>query len=129
VNRKFFLEQIASRVNCNEERAEAISLAVFYGLREQITHREALEVALQLPAGLRGPWLEARQYCPTAIGTVSRRFIVQVRELATLSDDTEAKRAIFAVCAVLEEALTEENASEPDPKEAMASHDNSYANR
>lgn len=117
MNRKQLLAEVAIEINRDPQYAETITLGVLEALHAQVTDQEALELASQLPAGLRGPWLEARAHGRCASTAIrGREFIDQVQKIAALSDHTEAKRAVLAVFAVLDRALTAEGASNAHPK-------------
>lgn len=100
-----FIAQVAERVQCDQRRAEALSFAVFQELRERLTHKEALDVAAQLPAELKQMWLENERDGRSVARTHAAEFISRVRKYAALTDDAEAKRAVEAVFATLQNAL------------------------
>jgi uncharacterized protein (DUF2267 family) len=105
MDRLTFIREVADRLGCDDPRAEAVTFAVFRELRLRLTGKEAVDVASQLPTGLRRLWEEpAGAEGPTA-KIHAPEFVGRVRRFAALPDDAEAARAVRAVFATLQRLL------------------------
>lgn len=100
-----FIRQVATRLGCDDARAEGLTVAVFRELRDRLTAKEAADVAWQLPAGLKRLWrVEDREGRPVQ-KIHQREFVGRVRQFAGLPDDAEAERAVRAVFSGLQRLL------------------------
>lgn len=105
MDEKTFLREIAQRLRCDEQRADAITFAVFQELRERISAKESHDVAAQLPTGLKRLW-EVGDRTERKPERIHREeFVGRVRQRAVLPDDAEAERAVRAVFAALQHLL------------------------
>lgn len=100
-----FIGKVAERLQCDKARADSVTFAVFQELRERITPKESLDVAAQLPGELKEMWLENEHPGRQVSRTHGAEFIGRIRKFAALPDDAEARRAVKAVFATLQEAL------------------------
>jgi len=105
MDEKTFLQQVGARARCDEQRAEALTFAVFQELRDRLTPKEAGHVAAQLPKGLRRLWQEQEQPNRVVRRTHEGEFVGRVRMHLNLPDDGEARRAVRVVFAVLQRLL------------------------
>lgn len=105
MNEKLFLRKVAGRVACDEQRAEALTFAVFLELRDRLSPKEAGDVAAQLPSGLKELW-GSPEHPDRGVRKIHQaQFLGEVRKVAALVDDSEAERAVLAVFRTLQEAL------------------------
>ena len=94
---RLFFRKVAQRFACDEERADAVTFAVFQELRDRLTPAEAADVAAQLPSGLRRLW-EANERPERAVRrTHAAEFLGLVRRRLDLPSENEAQRAVEAV--------------------------------
>ncbi len=105
MDEKTFMREVASRLGCDERRAEGLTFAVFQELRDRLTPREAADVAAQLSKPLKTLWTSLDRPDRQIRRTEEAEFIGDVRRIAGLTDDTEAARAVKAVFGVLQKAL------------------------
>jgi uncharacterized protein (DUF2267 family) len=105
MDEKTFLQEVAERLRCDGQRAEAVTFTVFQELRDRLTPHEAGDVAAQLPKGLRRLWQEGDRPDRKVRRTREAEFIGRVRLHAALPDEGEARRAVRAVFAVLQRLL------------------------
>jgi len=100
-----FLRDVAERLGCDRERAEAVTFAVFRELHDRLTPKERGDVAAQLPTGLLHLWTEGPpgDRAPTRIR--AEEFVGRIRRFAVLPDDREAERAVRAVFSELQRLL------------------------
>jgi len=106
MDEKTFFKSIAERLRCDEQRAEAITFAVFQELRDRVTPTEASHVAAQLSKPLKALWLSLDKPDRAVRKIHESQFIGEVRRIGALPDDAEAQRAVVAVFAVLQAALS-----------------------
>ena len=100
-----FMHHVATRLGCDERRAEGLTVAVFRELRDRLTSKEAWDVAGQLPMGLKRLWrVEDREDRPVE-KIHQAEFTGRVRWSAGLPNDAEADRAVRAVFATLKRLL------------------------
>ena len=100
-----FTQNIAEALQCDAQRAESVTFAVFRELSHRLTVHEAADVASQLPMGLRRLW-NADERPDRPVEKIHRdEFIGRVRRHAVLSDDHEAERAVRAVFRALQRLL------------------------
>lgn len=100
-----FYQEIATRLRCDAERAEAVTLVVFQVLRDRLTPKEAADVASQMPAELRHLWTDNDRSNRTVEKIHRAEFVGRVQRFADLPDDAEAERAVRAVFAALQALL------------------------
>jgi uncharacterized protein (DUF2267 family) len=100
-----FINEVARALHCDEQRADAVTFAVFQELRDRLTPSEAADVAAQLPTGLKRLWQEDERPNRAVAKTHRAEFIGRVRKRAALPDDGEAERAVRAVFATLQGLL------------------------
>lgn len=105
MHKKLFVDEVAHRLGCDEERAEGVILAVFQNLRDRLTPKETADVAAQMPAALRHLWLDNDRDGRRVERLHRGEFIGRVRRFAGLPDDHEAERAVRAVFAALQALL------------------------
>ena len=98
-------DAVAERLGCDAVQAEAVTFAVFQGLRDRLTPKEADDVAAQLPSTLKTLWEEGDRPDREVARTHLRDFLGQVRRQVALLDDAAAERAVRAVFGVLQELL------------------------
>lgn len=102
---KTFMREVASRLGCDERRAEGLTFAVFQELRERLTSKEAADVAAQLSKPLKTLWTSLDRPDRQVRRTEEAEFVGDVRRIAGLPDDIESARAVKAVFGVLQKAL------------------------
>ena len=91
-----FIGEVAKRLGADEQRAEAVTFAVFQELRHRLPAKESHDVASQLPTALRRLWGGDVRDRP--VEKIHREeFVGRVRFQAVLPDDAEAERAVRAV--------------------------------
>ncbi len=101
-----FLREVAEALQCDEQRAEAVTFAVFQELRDRLTPKEAADVAAQLPSKLRQLWRENDKGPDRHVTrTHAAEFTGRVRQRAVLPDDAEAERSVIAVFGALQKLL------------------------
>ena len=101
-----FLREIADTLQCDEQRADAVTFAVFQELRDRLTPKEAADVAAQLPTQLKRLWQEHDQGTGRQVArTHAAEFMGRVRRRAVLPDDAEAERSVLAVFGALQKLL------------------------
>jgi uncharacterized protein (DUF2267 family) len=120
MDKKTFIRNVAEQVACDERRAEALVFAVFLELRERLTPNEASHVAAQMPVALKELW----KYNEKADRPVRRihaeEFIGEVRQIAALPDEAEARRAVVAVFRELQRMLGSPGGMEGEAWDVMA---------
>ena len=100
-----FTREVATRLGCDERRADALTFAVFQQLHARLTSEEAADVAAQLPTPLKRLW-EQHDRAGRPVERMERaEFVGRVRRFAALPDDGEAERAVRAVFGVLQRLL------------------------
>jgi uncharacterized protein (DUF2267 family) len=102
---KTFLQVVAKHFACDEQRAEAVSFAVFQELRDRLTPKEASDVAAQLSHDLKRMWLENERPDRPVSRTHTEEFIGHLRRRLALTDDRESRRAVEAVFCALQRSL------------------------
>jgi uncharacterized protein (DUF2267 family) len=117
MQKKTFVESVSRRLQCDAQRAEGLTLAVFQSLRDRLTPREAADVAAQLPAGLKPLWLDNDRRDRRVEKVHRAEFLGRIRRFAGLPDDAEAERSVKAVFAALQALL-----GSPTGKEGEAWH-------
>lgn len=105
MNELSFVRQVAERADCDERRAETLIFAVFQELRDRITPKEASDVAAQLPMSLKMLWMSFDRPDRKIRRVHEGQFLREVARMAGLDGESEAKSAVAAVFAVLQEAL------------------------
>jgi len=100
-----FYREVAAALQCDQQRADAVTFAVFQELRDRLTPKEAADVAAQLPTGLKRLWQDQDRPDRPVVRTHAQEFIGRVRLRAALPDDAEAERAVRAVFAALQMLL------------------------
>lgn len=105
MDEKTFMREVAGRLRCDERRAEGLTFAVFQELRDRLTPKEAADVAAQLSKPLKTLWSSRDRPDRQVRRTEEAEFVGDVRQLAGLADDAEARRAVKAVFGVLQKAL------------------------
>jgi uncharacterized protein (DUF2267 family) len=100
-----FVREVASRLGCDDRRANGIVFVVLQELRNRLTPEEVRDVAAQLPKALKRYW-EEREGTTRAVARTHRaEFLGRVRRWAALADEAEAERAVMAVFGVLQRLL------------------------
>jgi uncharacterized protein (DUF2267 family) len=102
MDERAFIHEVARRIACDEKRAEAVTFAVFQELRQRLTPHEGADLAAQMPEGLRKLWTSFEKPDRSVRRIHAEEFIGDVRRIAALSDDAEARRAVIAVFAELQ---------------------------
>jgi len=102
---KSFLQEVASRFGCDEERADAVTWVVLGLLRERLTPKEAGDVDAQLPAGLRRMWEDGERSDRPVRRTHAPELLAEVRSRLALPTENEARRAVEAVFRALQRLL------------------------
>lgn len=105
MNEARFIKRVAERTGYDRPQAEALTYVVFQELRQRITHKEALDVADQLPEHLRMLWLENERFDRDVERIHRPEFLAHVQALTVATDQAAAERAVKAVFATLQEAL------------------------
>lgn len=105
MQKKLFVESVARRLQCDEQRAEGVTFAVFQSLRDRLTPKEAADVAAQLPAGLRALWTDNEKLDRRVERLHRSEFLGRIRQWAGLPDEAEAERSAKAVFAALQTLL------------------------
>jgi uncharacterized protein (DUF2267 family) len=100
-----FFGEVARRLACDTQRAEAVTYVVFRELRDRLTAKEAADVAAQLPSGLKALWGAPRDGDAPVEKIHAQEFVGRVRLFAGLPDEVEADRAVRAVFATLQVLL------------------------
>ena len=100
-----FVNEVATRLGADERRAEGLTFAVFQILRDRLPEKESSDLAAQLPTGLKRLWREEDRRGRPVEKLHEADFIGRVRQWTGLPDDTEARRGVCAVFAVLQHAL------------------------
>jgi len=105
MDKRAFVQEVATRLRADTERAEAVTAVVLTELRDRLTPKEADDVAAQMTTELRHMW-NAVDRPPGVLRKVrAHEFIGRVRRLAALPDDAEAERAVRAVFGTLQRLL------------------------
>lgn len=102
MNDKTFIAEVARRLGCDTERAEAATLVVLQELRDRLTPDEAADVAAQLPHRLKEFWAEGERRDRAVRKTHRTEFIGRVRQRTSVGDDGEAERLVKAVFGTLQ---------------------------
>jgi uncharacterized protein (DUF2267 family) len=105
MNEKSFVREVAERADCDERRAEILTLAVFQELRDRLTPNEAAKVAAQLPASLKMLWLSFDRPDRQIRRVHEPEFLFDIGRMAALDTEEEAEQAVVAVFAALQDAL------------------------
>ena len=74
-------------------------------MRDRLTVKEAEDVAAQLSQTIKALWLSMERPDRKVRRIHEAQFLGEVRQIAALSDDAEAERAVIAVFCTLQEAL------------------------
>jgi uncharacterized protein (DUF2267 family) len=106
MDEKTFIREVAQRVACDESRAETLVFAVFQELRKRLTPKEASHAAAQMPVALKRLWGSDEKADRPVRRIHAEEFIGDIRQIAALPDDVEARRAVVAVFAELQKMLT-----------------------
>lgn len=120
MDEKTFIRDVARRVACDEGRAEALVFAVFQELRERLTPKEASHVAAQMPSALKKLWTSYEKVDRPVRRIHAEEFIGEVRKIAALPDDVEARRAVIAVFGELQKMLGSPHGVEGEAWDIMA---------
>lgn len=102
---KSFMREVAERLKCDAQRADAVTFAVFQELRDRLTPKEAQDVAAQLPTALKRMWEEGERPDRRPERIHRDEFVGRIRRRLVLPDDAEAERAVRAVFAALQALL------------------------
>jgi uncharacterized protein (DUF2267 family) len=100
-----FNAEVARRLGCDTERAEAAGVVVLRELRDRLTPGEAADVAAQLPHRLKQVWTEGEHPDRLVRKTHRAEFVGRVRQRLSLADDAEAERTVRAVFGALQMLL------------------------
>ncbi|MEW6273476.1 MAG: DUF2267 domain-containing protein [Thermodesulfobacteriota bacterium] len=117
MQKKAFFESVSRSLQCDAQRAEGLTLAVFQQLRDRLTPKEAADVAAQLPAGLKPLWQDNERRDRRVEKVHREEFLGRIRRFAGLPDDAEAERSVKVVFAALQALL-----GSPTGKEGEAWH-------
>jgi uncharacterized protein (DUF2267 family) len=120
MDEKTFIRDVARRVACDEGRAEALVFAVFQELRERLTPKEASHVAAQMPFALKKLWTSDEKVDRPVRRIHAEQFIGEVRKIAALPDEAEARRAVVAVFGELQKMLGSPDGMEGEAWDIMA---------
>lgn len=120
MDEKAFFKAVAQRLQCDEQRAEAVTLVVFQELRERLTPTEASHVAAQLSKPLKAMWLTEEKPGRAVRKIHETEFLGEVRRIAVLPDDAEAERAVRAVFAALQTALSSPTGREGEARDVFS---------
>jgi len=102
---KTFIREVARRIACDEKRAEAVTFVVFQELRGRLTPQEGADLAAQMPEALKKLWMPSERPDRSVHRVHAAEFIGDVRKIAALADDTEARRAVMSVFAELQKMV------------------------
>ena len=105
MDEKVFIREVARRIACDEKRAESVTFAVFQELRERLTPHEGSDLAAQMPDALKKLWTSFERPGRSVRRVHAAEFIGDVRKIAALPDDEEARRAVIAVFAELQKMV------------------------
>jgi uncharacterized protein (DUF2267 family) len=105
MNERSFVQQVAERADCEEQRAETLIFSVFQELRDRLTPKEAADVAAQLPTSLKMLWMSFDRPDHKVRRLHEGKFLREGTRMAGLRDQAEAEQAVTAVFAVLQQAL------------------------
>ncbi len=117
---KAFIREVAQRIACDEQRAEAITFVVFQELRERLTALEGSHLAAQMPDALKKLWTSHEKSHQPVRRVHAAEFIGDVRKIASLPDDAEARRAVIVVFAELQKMVGSANALEGEAWQVMS---------
>jgi uncharacterized protein (DUF2267 family) len=121
MDEKTFIRDVARRVACDEGRAEALVFAAFQELRERLTPKEASHVAAQMPHALKKLWTSYEKVDWPVIRRIhAEEFIGEVRKIAALPDEAEARPAVIAVFGELQKMLVSPHGVEGEAWDVMA---------
>ncbi|MGO9060729.1 MAG: DUF2267 domain-containing protein [Candidatus Binataceae bacterium] len=120
MDEKTFFKSIAERLRCDEQRAEAITFAVFQELRDRLTPAEVSHVAAQLSKPLKDLWLSLDKPDRAVRKIHESQFIAEVRRIGALPDDAEAERGVLAVFATLQSALGSPTGREGEARDVFS---------
>jgi uncharacterized protein (DUF2267 family) len=95
------IANIADRLGCSHQRAEAILRAVMHALRDGLDAREAATIESSLPADLRTMWPGTAGTHPGLADLGDTGFLGRVQELAASPSDDETKRMVHVVMTAL----------------------------
>ncbi len=102
MDHRAFFREVAGRVGCDLDRAEALTLAVFEELRDRLTEREAEKAGAQMDSHLRSMWHSLEHSGRQVRKLHAPEFLGEVRKMTGLADDLEAERAVCSVFAALQ---------------------------
>jgi len=105
MDRLAFIREVARRMACDEQRAEALTLAVLEELSERLTPKEVSDVAAQMPQALRRLWTSLERPNRSVRRIHAAEFIGEVRKIMGLPNEAEARRAVMSVFAALQKLL------------------------
>jgi uncharacterized protein (DUF2267 family) len=103
-----FVCEVARRMACDEERADALTFAVLQELSERLTPDEVSHVAAQMPLAPRRLW--------TSLEPPKR----EVRKIMGLPSEAEARRAVMSVFATLQKLLGSPDGLEGEAWDVMS---------
>lgn len=98
-------DEVSRRLDCDQDRAERVVMAVLQELRDRLPEHEATDLEAQLPTPLRRLWFEPGRTGKPVEKTHRAEFVARVRARVPLRDDAEAERAVRAVFAVVQRVL------------------------
>ncbi len=105
MDRLAFIGEVARRMACDAERAEALTFAVLQELTERLTPKEVSDVAAQMPLALRRLWTSLERPNRPVRRIHAAEFVGEVRKLMGLPNEAEARRAVMSVFAALQKLL------------------------
>jgi len=120
MEKRAFIREVARRIASDEKRAEAITFVVFQELRESLTPHEGSHLAAQMPDALKKMWTSVEKPEQPVRRVHAAEFIGDVRKIASLPDDDEARRAVIAVFAELQKMVGSANALEGEAWHVMS---------
>jgi uncharacterized protein (DUF2267 family) len=92
-----FTAHVATRLGCDQRRADEIIFAVFQELRDRLTPGEAADVEAQLPVALKQLWQVSADPDRAVRRTHRPEFLAGVSAQAGILDRAGAERAVLAV--------------------------------
>jgi len=120
MDQKTFVREVARRVACDEGRAEALVFTVFQELRQRLTPKEASHVLAQMPVPLKKLWISDDEMERPVRRVHAEEFIGEVRKIAAVVDEAEARRAVVAVFGELQKMLGSPTGMEGEAWDVMS---------
>ncbi|MGD0289242.1 MAG: DUF2267 domain-containing protein [Candidatus Binataceae bacterium] len=115
-----FIREVARRMACDEERADALTFAVLQELSERLTPDEVSHVAAQMPLALRKLWTSLERPKRSVRRIHAAEFVGEVRKIMGLPSEAEARRAVMSVFATLQKLLGSPDGLEGEAWDVMS---------